>query len=111
MNIDRSKATKLVAFALACAVQVYAGGGFALAAVETNAGAPPRPARQGAAQGRLNIKGDNPVSVNGTSARTGETIFSGQRIATPAGTEATVELPGLGSVEIEPRSDVTLTFG
>ena len=107
MNIAGSRASKAVAFALAAALQVYAGGGFALAA----AGAPAPAARQGAAQGRLVTTGDNPVSVNGNSAKTGETIFSGQRITTPAGTEATVELPGLGSVEIKRGSDVMLTFG
>ena len=109
MNIVRSRASKAAALALASVLQVYAGGGFAYAAAEANAGVPA--ARQGAVQGRLTTKGDNPVSVNGNSAKTGETIFSGQRIATPGGTEAKVELPGLGSVEIEPRSDVTLTFG
>jgi hypothetical protein len=111
MNIFRSRAAKAAAFALAAALQVYAGGGFALAAAGAPAGAGVPSARQGAAQGRLVTTGDNPVSVNGNSAKTGETIFSGQRITTPAGTEATVELPGLGSVEIKRGSDVTLTFG
>ena len=111
MNIFRSRASKAAAFALAAALQVYAGGGFALAAAGAPAGVGTPSARQGAAQGRLVTTGDNPVSVNGNSAKTGETIFSGQRITTPAGTEATVELPGLGSVEIKRGSDVTLTFG
>ncbi|MET0625870.1 MAG: hypothetical protein ABW250_23250 [Pyrinomonadaceae bacterium] len=111
MNILRGRTWKAVGLALACALQVYAGGPFALAASVKNAGEPAPAARQGAVQGRLTTKGNNPVSVNGNSAATGETIFSGQRITTPAGTEATVELPGLGSVEIEPGSDVTLTFG
>lgn len=110
MNIPGSRTLKLAAFALACALQVYAGGGFALAAAGTNVAAAPA-ARQGAVQGRLTTTGDNPVSVNGNGARTGETIFSGQRITTPSGTKAVVELPGLGRVEIEPNSDVTLTFG
>ena len=107
MNIARSRASKAAALALAAALQVYAGGGFAHAAADAWVPA----ARQGAVQGRLTTTGNNPVSVNGNSAKTGETIFSGQRVATPAGTEAIVELPGLGSVEIKSRSDVTLTFG
>jgi hypothetical protein len=112
MNIAKSRATKAAAFALAAALQVYAGGGFALAAAETNgSAASPVVRRQGAVQGRLTTEGDRAINVNGNSAKTGETIFSGQRIATPAGTEAKVELPGLGSVEIEGGSDVTLTFG
>ncbi|HEX6183245.1 MAG TPA: hypothetical protein VFZ44_04990 [Pyrinomonadaceae bacterium] len=111
MNIAGSRASKAAAFALAAALQVYAGGGFALAAAEAPTGAGVPAARQAAVQGRLVTTGNNPVSVNGNSARTGETIFSGQRITTPAGTQATVELPGLGSLEINPGSDVTLTFG
>ena len=107
MKIFKSRALKAVALALAIALQAYAAGGFALAAVE---GAAPLRAPQ-QAQGRLTTTGDNPVSVNGNSARTGETIFDGQQIQTPAGTTATVQLPGLGSVEIRPGSNVTLNFG
>jgi hypothetical protein len=66
---------------------------------------------QGAAQGRLVTRGNNAVTVNGNPAKTGETIFSGQRITTPAGTQANVDLPGLGTLEIKRGSDVTLTFG
>jgi hypothetical protein len=111
MNIAKSRASKAAALALAAALQVYAGGGFAHAAADAHAPAGVPAARQGAVQGRLTTSGDNPVSVNGNSAKSGETIFSGQRIATPAGTRADVALPGLGSVEIAPGSDVTLTFG
>lgn len=107
MKIFKSRAAKAVALALAVALQTYAAGGFALAAVEGAAVA--RAPQQ--AQGRLTTTGDNPVSVNGNNARTGETVFSGQQIQTPAGTTATVQLPGLGSVEIMPGSNVTLTFG
>jgi hypothetical protein len=108
MKIFKSRAMKAVALVLAAVVQVYAVGGFALAAPEGSA-AVSAPTRQ--TQGRLTTTGDNPVSVNGNSASTGETIFSGQQIQTPAGTTATVQLAGLGSVEIKPGSNVTLTFG
>lgn len=108
MKIFKSRATKAVALALAALMQVYASGGFALAATE-GAAVAPAPPRQ--TQGRLTTTGDSPVSVNGNNARTGETIFSGQQIQTPAGTAATVQLPGLGVVEIRPGSNVTLTFG
>jgi hypothetical protein len=108
MNILKSRATKAVALALAAVLQVYAAGGFALAAPGVSAAEPAAPRQT---QGRLTTTGDNPVSVNGNSAKTGETIFSGQQIQTPAGTTATVQLPGLGSVEIRPGSNVTLTFG
>ncbi len=110
MTILKSRATKAGALALAAVLQVYAAGGFALAAPEV-AGPNAAPVAGRQTQGRLTTAGDSPVSVNGNSAKTGETIFSGQQIQTPAGTSATVQLPGLGSVEIRPGSNVTLTFG
>ncbi len=110
MTILKSRATKAGALALAAVLQVYAAGGFALAAPEV-AGSNAAPVAGRQAQGRLTTTGDSPVSVNGNNAKTGETIFSGQQIQTPAGTSATVQLPGLGSVEIRPGSNVTLTFG
>jgi hypothetical protein len=108
MKIFKSRATKAGALALAAVLQVYAAGGFARAAPGVS-GVAVVAGQQ--AQGRLTTTGDNPVSVNGNSATTGETIFSGQQIQTPAGTTATVQLPGLGSVEVRPGSNVTLTFG
>src|SRR5918999_6562150 len=65
---------------------------------------------QGGGQGRLTTRGNNPVTVNGNSARSGETIFSGQSIQTPDGVGATVNLPGLGRVDIAPNTNLTLTF-
>ena len=109
MNILKSKPSKAVALALAAVVQVYVSGGFVLAAPKAAEPAVKAAARQ-EIQGRLTTTGDNPVNVNGNSARTGETIFSGQQIQTPAGTRATVELPGLGSVDIAPGSTATVTF-
>lgn len=68
-------------------------------------------APQGAAQGRLTTRGNNPVTVGGNPARSGETVFSGQSVQTPAGVGATVNVPGLGRVDIAPNSNVTLSFG
>ncbi|HEX8119562.1 MAG TPA: hypothetical protein VF521_19970 [Pyrinomonadaceae bacterium] len=65
---------------------------------------------QSGAQGRLTTRGNNPVTVNGNSAKSGETIFSGQSIQTPAGVGATVNVPGVGRVDIAPNSNVTVTF-
>jgi hypothetical protein len=67
-------------------------------------------APQGGAQGRLTTRGNNPVSVNGAGARSGETIFTGQSIQTPAGVGATVTLPGVGRVDIAPNTNLTLSF-
>ncbi|HEX8150357.1 MAG TPA: hypothetical protein VF591_24450, partial [Pyrinomonadaceae bacterium] len=50
------------------------------------------------------------VSVNGAGARSGETIFTGQSIQTPAGVGATVTLPGVGRVDIAPNTNLTLSF-
>lgn len=108
MKIFKSRAAKAAVFALAAALQVYAAGGFAFAAPATTAVATAAPRQT---QGRLTTTGDNPVAVNGNNARTGDTIFSGQQLRTPAGTNATVQLPGLGVVEVRPGSNVTLTFG
>ncbi|HEY0173578.1 MAG TPA: hypothetical protein VGB98_21380 [Pyrinomonadaceae bacterium] len=66
---------------------------------------------QGAPQGRLTTRGNNPVTVNGNSARSGETVFSGQSVQTPAGVGATVNVPGMGRVDIAPNSNVTVSFG
>src|SRR5215210_1752072 len=68
-------------------------------------------AAQGGSQGRLTTRGNNPVTVNGNSAKSGETIFSGQSIQTPAGIGATVNLPGIGRVDIAPNSNLTVSFG
>jgi hypothetical protein len=61
-------------------------------------------------KGRLTTRGNNPVTVNGNSAKSGATIFSGQQIQTPAGVGATVQLPGLGRLDIAPNANVTVTF-
>jgi hypothetical protein len=109
MNILKIKSSKAVALALVAVLQVYLSGGFALAAPKAAEPAA-KPAARQEIQGRLTTAGDNPVTVNGNSAKTGETIFSGQQIQTPAGTGATVQLGALGSLEIAPGSNVTLTF-
>ena len=65
---------------------------------------------QAAVQGRLTTRGNNPVTVDGNSARSGETIYSGQSIQTPDAVGATVSLPGLGRVDISTNTNITLTF-
>src|SRR5438067_4659181 len=72
--------------------------------------APTPSATQAVHTGRLTTKGNNPVTVNGNSAKTGETIFSGQQIQTPDGVGATVQLGPLGRVDIAPNTNLTLTF-
>lgn len=66
------------------------------------------PALQDQLTGRLSAT--KPITVNGNSAATGDTIFSGAQIQTPAGASATVQLPSLGSLEIGENTSLTITF-
>src|SRR5438105_10267531 len=107
MNILRGKAAKFVALALALAtVQVYVHADLVRSASARLVSAASRQTRRG----RLTTRGNNPVNVNGSSAKSGETIFSGQTIQTPAGVGATVQVPGLGRVDIAPNTSLTLIF-
>ncbi|MFL6230481.1 MAG: hypothetical protein ACJ741_17045 [Pyrinomonadaceae bacterium] len=108
MTSQKRFTTRALALFLALAVlQVYVQA--ALFDTTPKAAAP---AAQGAQpmSGRLMTRGDKPVTVNGNSAKSGETIFSGQQIQTPDGVGATVTLPGLGRVEIAPNTNATITF-
>jgi hypothetical protein len=60
--------------------------------------------------GRLNVAEQQSVFVNGNVAGAGTTIFSGMRLQTPEGVNATVQLGALGQLSIEPGSDLTLDF-
>lgn len=60
--------------------------------------------------GKLLTNGSSPVLVNGNSATTGATITSGTTIETPDNVSATIQIPGLGEVELSPGSIVTLEF-
>ena len=110
MNTLRNRVIKATALGLALAVSHVFLSAEIVRAASSRLAAAAAPA-QGAAQGRLTTRGNNPVTVNGNSARSGETVFTGQSIQTPAGVGATVNLPGLGRVDIAPDSNVTLSFG
>lgn len=105
-----SRATKAIAAGLVLAItQVLLGGGMARASsvVATAAAAK----RAVVASGYLATRGDNPVIVDGNAAKTGETIFSGQKVQTPEGVGASVYLAGLGRVDLAPSTSITLSFG
>lgn len=109
MRISRRMVLKTTAVALVLALaQVSFSAGLARAASARLFGG--KAPQGGSHQGRLSTRGNNPVSVNGTNAKSGETIFSGQSIQTPDGVGATVQLPGLGRVDIAPNTNLTLTF-
>ncbi|NOT62631.1 MAG: hypothetical protein HOP19_20690 [Acidobacteria bacterium] len=58
--------------------------------------------------GRLTA--DGPVTVNGNQARTGDTIFPGAVIETPANVGATIQLCALGQLDLSPNTNLTLNF-
>jgi hypothetical protein len=51
------------------------------------------------------------VTVNGTSAISGATVFSDSTITTPARSSAVVSLGKLGRVEVLPQTTMKLSFG
>jgi hypothetical protein len=108
MNALKSRIVKATSVALVLALTTVCVNAALVRATPGRVAAGVGP--QSAAQGRLVTRGNNAVSVNGASAHSGETIFSGQTIQTPAGVGATVNLPGIGRVDIAPNSNATLSF-
>lgn len=60
--------------------------------------------------GKLNLPGNQVILVNGNSAGSGTTIFSGSQLQTPAETQAGLQLGSAGHLDIAPDSIVTATF-
>lgn len=60
--------------------------------------------------GILTTQGNNEITVNGTGTISGGTILSGASIETPAGVGATVSLAVRSSLEIEPKTKLTVQF-
>lgn len=67
-----------------------------------------KPAATAKMNGRLTA--DAPILINGNRATSGETVFSGATIETPAGAGATVQLGALGQMDLGPSSKLTLVF-
>jgi hypothetical protein len=59
---------------------------------------------------RLTTTGNQPITVNGASAASGATILTGANIVTPDGTSATIDLGALGTVELQPNSEIQLDY-
>lgn len=68
------------------------------------------PGKTSMPSGRLMMNGDKPILVNGNAANSGTTIFSGAQLQTPAGVEASINLASIGTLNITPDTDLTLTF-
>ena len=60
--------------------------------------------------GRITVKGTAPISINGNNATSGDTVASGSIVETPGGTEATVDLGTLGSVELKPGTRARIDY-
>jgi hypothetical protein len=58
--------------------------------------------------GILTTRGNKEVTVNGTNTIGGATIVARANIETPAGVRATVSVDGRGSLDIEPKTKLTL---
>lgn len=59
---------------------------------------------------KLKIDGTGQVTVNGTSAISGATVFSDSTVTTAKGSSAVVSLGKLGRVELKPETTAKLTF-
>ena len=66
-------------------------------------------AAQGAT-GKLTTRGNQPITVNGISTNSGDTILSGASIETGDQVGATINLGTLGTVEVAPNTKFQLTF-
>jgi hypothetical protein len=67
----------------------------------------------GAAQGatgKLTTRGNQPITVNGVSAHSGDTILPGANIETGDQIGATINLGSLGSLDIAPNTKLQLDF-
>jgi len=62
--------------------------------------------------GELTVAGGagKSVLVNGESAQSGRSIFSSNTIATPEGTSAVIGFGKLGTIQLAPNSNFSLTF-
>lgn len=105
MSSQRRKGFKAIAVFLAFAMaQVYIQLSFAEPTSSVPTAALPQ---QFIA--RLTTSG-GPIIVNGLSASNGASLVTGARIQTPAAVSATVDLGPLGSLTLQPDSDVRLDF-
>jgi hypothetical protein len=59
---------------------------------------------------RLTTKGNQPISVNGISVSSGESVANEAIIETPANVDAIVDVGSLGSLDIEPGTKIKLEY-
>src|ERR1700745_1600685 len=103
MSLRHGKALKALAVILAFSfAQVYIQT--SLAEPGRNGGPVPIPQQFVA---RLTTRGNQPITVNGSTAASGATILTGATIETPDQVGATIDLGDHGIVELEPNSKLT----
>lgn len=93
-----------------CIAPYYVFGNFIKAGSTTT----PKPAAtksEPRMAGRLVTRGNLPVLVNGYGSYTGTTIFTGTTIITPVGVRATVQLAGVGSLDLSSNTTAVVDFG
>ena len=59
---------------------------------------------------RLTTRGNSPITVNGASASGGSSILTGATIETPDQVGATIDIPGVGTLDIAPNTKLTIEF-
>lgn len=102
MASQSSKLFKVVALSLViCIMQIY---------VVANPAVSAKSATTNMALGKLIVSGNQTILVNGNTATTGTTIFSGSQLQTPAGVTGSVQLGESGRLSIEPNTNLTVTF-
>lgn len=104
--MDRRKTFKVIAMLLAIGMlQAYAQLCFGQPSSLASAGFPPPQLLA-----RLTTKGNQPISVNGVSVSSGESIANEAIIETPVNVDAIVDLGPLGSLDIEPGTKIKLEY-
>src|ERR1700730_5923724 len=110
MNLRQTRITIAIAlFLVFSTTQLYVSVSFAGPQPITDRSEAATPAPQ-QATGSLPTHRNKPINVNGASAISEATMVSGASLQTRDGVGATVNLRGLGSLQIEPNTKLTLEF-
>ncbi|HXM36724.1 MAG TPA: hypothetical protein VN920_16125 [Pyrinomonadaceae bacterium] len=110
MKLRQKRITSAIAlFLVFSTTQVYVGLTFAAPQPITVRSEVAAPAPQ-QATGSLTTHDNKPITVNGAAASGGTTIISGASIETPDGVGGTVKLGSLGSLQIDPKTKLTMEF-
>ena len=106
MTSKRQRATSAIALLLIFSIsQIYVHASLAgKSLLTTNTAAAPVPT------GKLTTRGNNPITVNGNSTRSGMTVLSGAQLQTPTDVGASVQLGRLGVLRLAPETSLTLNY-